>query len=146
MLPNTWGEFPPRRINLNLKGDTMTDLIHFNETDLSDFSKDAYGFRCRTYKEWWTQDELNEEYDRLGRMCEENRIMEEAREHQAMLDFEKLIADTISHGAADRETAIRWLVDGEGLDMNEYDLQYFFWGHGLSYEIQNEWAKEFANA
>lgn len=124
----------------------MTNLIHFNDTDLSDFSKEANGFRCRTYKEWWTQEELDAEYDRLGRICEENRIMEEAREHQALVDFEKLIADTIAYGAGDRETAIKWLVDGEGLDFHVHDLQYFFWGHGLSYEIQNEWSRELCNA
>lgn len=124
----------------------MTDLIHFNDTDLSDFSKEANGFRCRTYKEWWTKEELEEEYRHLGAICEENRIREEAQEAEALVAFEKLIADTIAYGAGDRETAIKWLVDGEDLTWCVYDLQYFFWGHGLSYEIQNEWSRELCNA
>lgn len=123
----------------------MSNLIHISETDLSDFFKDANGFRPRgIYKEWWTEEELEQEYQYLAKVCEENRIMEEAREHQAELDFNKLIEDTIAHGAADRLTAIKWLVDAEGLGMNEYDLKYFFWGYGLSYEYQNEWARKLA--
>ncbi len=125
----------------------MTEqLIHINDTDLSDFFKDANGFRPRSiYKEWWTKDELEEEYSRLGAVCEENRVMDEAREHQALLDFNKLIEETIAHGAADRETAIKWLVDGEGLEFHTYDLEYFFWGHGLSYELQKQYTKKLLN-
>jgi hypothetical protein len=124
----------------------MTELIHFSETDLSDFSKDAYGFRCRTYKEWWSKDELEAEYKRLSAICEDNYLADTKRESEALVQFEILIKRTINYGAADRETAIKWLVQGEGLEFNEYDLQYFFWGHGLSYEIQNKWAKELCNA
>jgi hypothetical protein len=123
----------------------MTDLIHFSKTDLSDFSKQANGFRCRTYKEWWTKEELEEEYRYLGAVCEENRIMDEAREHQAMLDFNKVVEETVANGAGDEDTAIRWLVQAEGLEFNEYDLEYFFWGYGLSYEIQKEFAKKMSN-
>lgn len=121
----------------------MSNLIHISKTDLSDFHKDAYGFRPRgIYKEWWTESELEAEYQHLSKVCEENRIMDEAREHQALLDFNKLIDDTIAYGAGDRETAIRWLVQGEGLEFHTYDLEYFFWGHGLSYELQKQYSKE----
>jgi hypothetical protein len=121
----------------------MANLIHISETDLSDFYKSAHGFRPRgIYKEWWTEAELETEYHYLAKVCEENRIMEEAREHQALLDFNKLIEETIAYGAGDRETAIRWLVDGECLEFHAYDLEYFFWGHGLSYELQKQFTKE----
>jgi hypothetical protein len=125
----------------------MSALIHISDTDLSDFFKDAYGFRPRShYKEWWTQHELDAEYHHLSEVCRENRIREEAAEAQALIDFNKLIDETISFGASDRETAIRWLVDGENLTLTEYDLEYFFWGHGLSYELQKSMAKEYAHA
>jgi len=123
----------------------MTELIHFSKTDLSDFSKEAYGFRCRSYKEWWTKDELEAEYARLSFICDDNMLYETKRESEALVQFEMLIKRTIALGASDRETAIRWLVDGEDLEMTEQDLQYFFWGHGLSYEIQNKWAKDLCN-
>lgn len=125
----------------------MTDLIHISKTDLSDFHKDAFGFRPKRmmYKEWWSPAELEAEYANLSRICEQNRIEEDAAEKQALIEFDELIANTIKLGAGDRETAIKWLVDGENLEWNEYDLQYFFWGYGLSYEIQNEWAKALTN-
>jgi nitrogen regulatory protein PII-like uncharacterized protein len=116
-------------------------LIHFSETDLSDFYKDAHGFRPRNYKEWWTKEELEAEYNYLSKVCEDNMKREAIAEAEALVKFEKLVEETINHGAGDRETAIRWLVQGEGLELNISDLQYFFWGHGLSYEIQNEYAK-----
>ncbi len=118
----------------------MTELIHVFKTDLSDFFKEAFGFRPRNLKEWWTPEELKAEYDYLGDVCNANDRDEKIREAEALKDFEELIHETICHGAKDRKTAIRWLVDGEDLELNEPDLQYFFWGHGLSYEIQNEWS------
>lgn len=133
----------PKAINLLNKEQKMTNLIHFSKTDLSDFSKEANGFRCRTYKEWWTKEELEEEYHHLGAICEENRIRDEARNHQAMLDFNKVVEETIANGAGDKDTAIRWLVQAEGLELNsKYDLEYFFWGYGLSYEKQIELTKK----
>ena len=123
----------------------MTDLIHISNTDLSDFHKDAYGFRPRgIYQEWWTPEALEAEYHHLSEVCKDNRIMEEAREHQALIDFNKLIEETISLGAGDVDTAIRWLAQAEDIELNEYDLEYFFWGHGLSYEIQKEYAKKYS--
>lgn len=125
----------------------MTELIHISDTDLSDYFKDAHGFRPRSiYKEWWTPSELEAEYHHLSEICKENMIREEAAEHQALIDFNKLVEETIALGARDKETAIRWLVDGEDLTMTEYDLEYFFWGHGLSYELQKKMAKEYADA
>lgn len=81
----------------------------------------------------------------MSSICDENIAIETERENEALKAFETLIQDTIAYGAGDRETSIKWLVDGEDLEFNEHDLQYFFWGHGLSYEIQNKWAKEFCN-
>lgn len=125
----------------------MTEqLIHLFDTCLSDAFKEAHGIRPRgVYKEWWTQAELEAEYQYLSEICEQNMEEERKAEKQALIKFNELISDTIMHGAADRETAIRWLVDGEDLEWNEQDLQYFFWGHGLSYEIQNEWSKSLMN-
>jgi urocanate hydratase len=121
----------------------MDKKIHISKTDLSDFHKDAFGFRPRgIYQEWWTEDELEAEYQYLSNVCEENRIMEEAKHHQALLDFNKLIEETISYGASDRKTAIRWLLQGEEIDVNwSQDVEHFFWNHGLSWEKINEFKK-----
>jgi hypothetical protein len=119
------------------------ELIHIWDTDLSDMYKEANNVRPRHYKTWWTKAELEAEYDYLHKTAMVNAKYEAEAENKALIRFEKLIQDTIDLGAGDWETAIRWLVQGEGLEMNAHDLQYFFWGHGLSYEIQNEWAKKY---
>jgi len=119
-------------------------LIHVCDTSLSDMYKDANGFRPRHYKEWWTKAELEAELAHLQRVIVYEMEAERKRESEALIKFEILISRTIKHGAADRETAIKWLVDSEDLEWNVQDLQYFFWGHGLSYEIQNEWSAKLA--
>jgi len=118
-------------------------MIHISNTDLSDLHKDAFGFRPRgIYQEWWDEKELENEYNFLNSICEQNMKDEAVLEASSLVNFENLIKKTIEYGADDRETAIKWLVDSENLEFNEYDLQYFFWKYGLSYEIQNKWAKE----
>lgn len=120
----------------------MSNLIHFSETDLSDFSKDANGFRDRSYKEWWTEEELHEEYERLSAICKENMENEAIQEKEALVKFESLIQKTIDNGAGDRETAIRWLIQGEDLDINySQNVEHFFWLHGLSLEKIDEFKK-----
>ena len=123
----------------------MTEKIHIWKTGLSDFHKDAYGFRPRDhYQEWWTQEELDAEYDRLSAICEENRVREEYQQAQALVDFEKDIKNTIALGASDRQTAIRWLIEAEGLDLNfSQDVEHFFWLNNLPWEKIDEFKKEF---
>jgi len=116
-------------------------LIHISDTYLSDMFKDVNGYRPRHYKEWWTTAELKAEYDYLGRELDYVMKAEKKAEIKAVKKFKKLIKETISYGAGDRTTAIKWLVQGEGLDFRSVeDLKYFFWGHGLSYVLQNRWA------
>jgi hypothetical protein len=123
----------------------MTNLINFSDTLLSDTYKDAYGFRPRHYKEFWTEEELGLEYDRLQVVI--NSVMaEEAAAHKAALAaFNTLIEETIALGAADRKTAIRWLMDGENVN-NTYrqEVEHFFWSHGLSFEMIDKLTNEFA--
>lgn len=123
----------------------MTEKIHIWDTGLSDFHKDAYGFRPRGhYQEWWTQEELDAEYDRLSALCEENRVREEAQEKQALVEFEELIKETIANGAADRQTAIRWLMQAEGVNVNSsQDVEYFFWLNNLGWEKIDEFKKPY---
>ena len=117
-------------------------LIHFSETMISDMYKEANGFRPKHYKEWFTQAELEAEYEYLEQEIQYAMKRERYAEKEAIKAFKKLIKETIEYGAGDRETAIRWLVQGEGLDYTDAeDLKYFFWGHGLSYMLQNCWAK-----
>lgn len=120
---------------------TQEKLIHFSETMISDMYKEANGFRPKHYKEWFTEAELEAEYEYLEKEIKFSMDREKYAEKEAVKAFKKLIQETIGYGAGDRETAIRWLVQGEGLEWNIEDLKYFFWQHGLSYMLQNRWAK-----
>ena len=112
----------------------------FDESIVSDLHKDAHGYRPSDY--FWTMwndttddgrqtiwddliDELNLSVDR------------ERREREHALDrFEGLVSKTIEHGAADRETAIRWIV--ESLDLGGYSTaEYACYHLGLSYSCAN---------
>lgn len=122
-----------------------SNLIHVSETDLSDWYKEAFGIRPRYYKEWWTKDELEAEYNHLSRICEENLKSEKIRQEAAYKRFEKLIEKVIGYGAGNRETAIRWLIEADDFCDIEYkqDVEHFFWSMGLSWEKTEEYMRKY---
>lgn len=116
----------------------------FNEQTVSDLHKDARGWRPREYFwETWeaaSDDEKQEIWDGL---CNElNMEMERERkaEERAVSEFEKQVARNLSYGAADRQQAIRWIV--ESLDPSQVDLMYggswVCWELGLPYSMEDE--------
>jgi hypothetical protein len=118
-------------------------MINFSDTHLSDAFKDVNGFRPHHYKEWWTEADLEAEYDRLQVECKAVMLREEAAHKDALVRFDALIQETIGHGAADRETAIRWLLQADSIDINNrQDVEHFFWTHGLSFEKIDDYVKK----
>lgn len=101
----------------------------------SDLHKDAYGFRPRNH---WFYDEATADEDRqllweqaiedLELRMEEDR----RREAAAVEQFEAAVDRYIETGAADRETAIRWMVAAGGWE-REYDPGYIVYCLGLPY-------------
>ena len=98
---------------------------------ISDASKDAQGFRTRMDISGMTIEQLMVEADYWESRVVEAIAEEREREAEAIVEFEKLVADTIAMGAGDRETAIRWLKSGD--EWNEYDEGYFEYSYGLPY-------------
>lgn len=101
---------------------------------ISDASKDAQGFRERFDISGATTAALFAECDewsrRVARALEEERRFEE----QAVARFEQRLAEAVALGAADRATAVRWLMDAE-LSPEETDREgYFKYLAGLPYE------------
>jgi hypothetical protein len=121
--------------------------IHVSETMLSDMYKDAHGFRPRGhYKQWWTKDELEKEYDWLQKLILESMDREKARQDIAEKEFEKLVQETIDSGAGDRDTAIRWLMQAEDIDTRySQEVEGFFWSMGLSYQLYIKYGKQYSN-
>jgi hypothetical protein len=97
----------------------------------SDFHKDAYGFRPRHVDTSnWTLEDFDREFAVFARVCEENRIQEEAAEAEATAKFEQHVTNTMCMGAKDRATALRWIMDASQADG---DWEYFCFLNGLPY-------------
>lgn len=96
-----------------------------------DAHKDAYGFRPRGQDVGhWTADDFRNELKVLGEAidrAEKARLEEEAR---AVEEFEQRVQQTIETGAKDRETALRWIM--EGSDCNG-DWEHFCYCNGLPF-------------
>ena len=80
---------------------------------ISDVYKDVNGLRPRNYN-WdaFSDKELDEFLADLNEQADD--LYWEMRTEQAKseLKFMKLIKDTIAFGAGDRETALRWIIQG----------------------------------
>ncbi len=83
----------------------------------SDSYKDAYGFRpLASHCEWLAaqsvevqQQEMDYVQAEIDRQIEEQRQLEKTSQDE----FESRIVLLIESGARDRETALRWIVDGD---------------------------------
>ncbi len=112
-------------------------LFTFDEDTISDLYKDAYGFRPGEYF-WETWEDASDDqkqviWDDLVEQLRRSNEMLADMEAIALAKFEAQIAKTMELGARDRETAIRWIV--EGLDLGQYaDAEYACWALNLNYK------------
>lgn len=105
---------------------------------ISDMYKDAYGIRPRTASYWAkirTCRDAYAEMDRLEVAIAASIAEQSAREAVNAEVFEVNIKQVIAFGAADRETAVRWLMDAEDVDGDE---AFFAFSIGISYDY-NIW-------
>lgn len=103
----------------------------------SDVYKDAYGFRPRgmSSKLWYNVDALKEELESLNGAVARRIAEEEEDEKVAIEIFEKSVTAMIEAGANDRETALRWIFDAEGLEASSnFELEGFCFDRGLPYD------------
>lgn len=113
----------------------MTKVYTFDDNIVSDLHKDAFGFRPgeRFWSAWecMSDDEKQAEWDYLLQALDRAIQEEQEREERAIAEFEALVAKTVSHGAGDRETAIRWIMKESCARDGDWD--YLCWEHGLPY-------------
>ena len=100
---------------------------------ISDLHKDARGFRPSLDRyELKTDDELMAEIEWLG------REVKEAIEHEQMIDavcitrFNDEVATFIQQGAANRSTAIRWMLQAQGYDETPADADSICYNNGIN--------------
>lgn len=108
----------------------------FDEDTISDLYKDARGFRPGEYF-WETWNDASDDQkqviwdDLVDELRRGNEMLAEMQAI-ALAKFEAQVAKTMELGARDRETAIRWIV--EGLDLGNYaDADYACWALNLNY-------------
>ena len=112
----------------------------YDENTVSDLHKDAYGFRPSSL--FWSQwnamnaEQKQAEWEYLCSALEDNIEREKMIEERAVREFEARVTETIESGAGDRATAIRWILQSEGLD-DEEDMGYVCYCLGLPYSYEN---------
>ena len=96
-----------------------------------DMYKDAYGHRPRGIDtSSWTLAAFDAEFDRLGKIIEEEYQQRKQAEAAAVARFEEQVKSFITMGANDRETAIRWFHEAE---QTNGDDEYLCYCLGLPY-------------
>jgi len=96
----------------------------------SDYHKDAYGYRPRYDYSNYTLEQLIADYEKFSKVVEENMCEEEIAQKRNIDAFESRIASTIQLGANDRETALKWICDGDEVDA--WDIGFYLWKQGIS--------------
>ena len=96
----------------------------------SDYHKDAYGYRPRYDYSNYTLEQLIADYEKFSKVVEENMREEEIAQKRNIDAFESRIASTIQLGANDRQTALKWICDGDEVDA--WDIGFYLWKQGIS--------------
>ena len=98
----------------------------YDERIVSDLHKDTYGFR--PVSGWWTEWKESDEdgkqaiWDMLLESYDQTMAYEKRQQEEAVAAFQERLDSLVQLGAADRDMAIRWVL--QGLDLSENDLCY----------------------
>jgi len=146
---NRWaGLYPEDEAHWVERGITTVEALERDNlaTYIYEGHKDAFGVKGRHYDfEAMSTEELRAEADYISRSVKEQMELEANMEKEAVARFEKAIAEYMQMGAEDRETAIRWVLQAEGLE-NEYDPSYVCYSLGLPYEMAGEFEAHMKSA
>ena len=117
---------------------TVEDYERSNlETSVYEMHKEAYGVKGRHYNfsKMSTKD-LEKELDHLCDVAKREAEIEKRQEEDNLKAFESRIDEALSLGAENREDAIKWILQAEGLD-KEHDKGYICYTLGLSYDKEH---------
>ena len=102
---------------------------------ISDLYKDVHGFRPRGYNfDEWSFEELTDFVNDLSDQADQERKYHEEQAKLAEVEFNERIQEVIDLGAGDRETALRWMLQGDmGYDkeLDLYAVEYFTMIRGI---------------
>lgn len=101
------------------------------ETFIYEGHKDAFGRKGRHYNfDAMSIEELRAEADWISGEVVKAIAEEEAAEERALADFKKEVETVIGYGAEDRETALRWMTDGETFYHGQC-VEQWVWERGI---------------
>lgn len=113
----------------------MTTTYTFDSNLGSDLHKDVYGYRPREWfwSQWNAYSDADKQtvWDNLCRQLDEEIEREQQEQTRAIEGFERGVEAAILLGAADRQTAIRWVAEGLGLD----SVDYMYGGSKVCFEL-----------
>ena len=93
--------------------------------------KDAFGVKGRHYDfDAMSLEDLRSTAAYIERSIEESIAAEQAAEAQALEEFEHCVAETIRYGAGDRQTALRWMTQGETFYHHQC-VEHWVWNQGI---------------
>ena len=93
--------------------------------------KDAFGVKGRHYDfDAMSLEDLRSTAAYIERSIEESIAAEQAAEAQALEEFEHRVAETIRYGAGDRQTALRWMTQGETFYHHQC-VEHWVWNQGI---------------
>ena len=124
-------------------------MYTYSDDIISDLHKDARGYRpTEFFWEEWTQSPDSVKQEIWDMLCEEVDISmkeQEAAEAKALIEFRKLIRAVMDTASCNWKAALRYLVDGENLDVNS-ELDYFLWNQGIGFNDRNKISKLYKEA
>lgn len=126
-------------------------MKHYDESILSDLHKDAYGTRPGEYfwSKWnnMSEAEREAEWNMLCDAMNDSIEHEKRAEARALSKFEESIVEIMKVGAKDRQTALRWITEGEEFS-HAQDIEHWVWKQGILFtengkvimaELANVW-------
>jgi hypothetical protein len=115
----------------------MADYTYDDDV-FSDLYKDIHGYRPRHHP-YWTSLPAEKQvwWDQLLVQHEEHYREEEEREKEILASWEAQVSVIMDSFRLDRPTAIRWLLQAEGLE-DEEDRDYCCYCMGLPYGTLKE--------
>jgi hypothetical protein len=103
-------------------------------TSVYEMHKEAYGVKGRHYNfKQMSNKDLEKELEHLCEVAKREREIEQREEEKSYKKFEDQIKQMMLHGAGNRDIAIKWILEAEGLE-NESDANYICYNLGLSYD------------
>lgn len=131
--PAHWADYgvsTPAELDRYLDEQTLYEMVSYATSK-------SYARHVVSESSTLSNEEFQKEMDYWSNQADETAKEEAEATTQRVTEFEAQVKHTIAAGAGDKETAIRWIVDGEGLG-NEKDMGYICYSLGLPYSMEKE--------